>query len=128
MPPVERRRHKRHDVKVDAIVSHHGRMGKIKNISMGGLMCRCIGNSRPSLGSCVFDIYCATNGFRFALRKIPSTIIAEHLDSDETCTTNSLRLCSVKFDQLSPGHEEQLQDFIVNQAQHTKDFDPPSRN
>lgn len=124
----ERRRHTRYDLKVDAIVAHDGTMGKVKNISFGGLMCRCIGNSRPKLGACDFDIYCAVNGFRFALRKIPSTIIAEHLGYDETCTTNSMRLCRVKFDQLTLEQQQQMQAFIVGQEQHCSEFTPPDRN
>lgn len=109
---LERRKHKRFKVKNDTFVAHAGNIGKIKNISMGGLSCRCIGNKGPSTDTCVFDIFCANEGTTFKLKKVPVTIIKKHLNQDALCKTTLARRCNVMFDELAPEQKAQLESFL----------------
>lgn len=112
----EQRKHKRYEIENDTFVSCNGNIGKIRNISMGGVFCRCVGNEGPKEDACIFDIFCADEDIKLKLKKVPVTIIKKHLDQDALCKTTLARRCNVMFDQLAPEQTSQLENFIEHYA------------
>ena len=101
----ERRAHKRYEVVKNVHVYRAERVGKICNISMGGLMCNCVHHSNCS--SVNFDIFCP--GSCVCLSDLPYTLVETKSIS---VPPHFIRQCHVKFNSLSPEKFSDLQAFI----------------
>ena len=101
----ERRKYPRYDVHKDVYVYRAERVGKICNISLGGLMCNCVHHS-----DCVpvnFDIFCPGN--HVCLPDLPYKLVeAKSISSPP----HFVRQCHIEFDSLSPEKIFELRAFI----------------
>jgi hypothetical protein len=101
----ERRGCKRYRVHEDVYVYRAKRVGKIRNISLTGLLCNCVHHNE-----CLpveFDIFCP--GSSICLGSIPYTIIeAREIESPP----HFVRECHVQFDPLSHEKNLELERFI----------------
>lgn len=101
----ERRRCERYIVHDDVYVYRAKRVGKIRNISITGLLCIC-GHHHDCL-PVDFDIFCP--GSSICLGGISYTIIeTKSIDSPP----NFVRQCHVQFDPLSHKKNLELERFI----------------
>lgn len=101
----ERRAFKRYLVHEDVYVYRAKRVGKIRNISLAGLMCNCAHRN-----DCLpddFNIFCP--GSSICLSALPYTIMET---KNIEFPPHYVRQCHVKFDLLSPEKILELQDFI----------------
>lgn len=101
----EKRAYKRYLVHEDVYVYRAKRVGRVRNISLTGLMCNCAHHN-----DCIpvdFDIFCP--GSSICLAAIPYTVIeAKNIE----LPPHFVRQCHVQFDPLSQKKINELQDFI----------------
>lgn len=114
----ERRRHPRYQLDEEAFIVHSGNIGKIKNISRGGALCRCIGNPATTPKNCLLDILSVGDDFSFKLKKIPANIVTEHFSPAAACQNTLVRRCGLQFDGLTTEQSSMLDNFI---AAHTSE-------
>jgi len=101
----ERRRYKRYEVHDDFYVYRSKRIGKIKNISLGGMLCQCAHDSRCKTVD--FDIFCP--GSSICLSGLPFEAIRKE---KEIGNDFNGRQCHVQFAKLSPEKTLELKTFI----------------
>ncbi len=109
---VERRKHKRFKVENGAFVGlgpRYDKVGRIIDISMGGLAFRCFG-SREANGSCLAVFFTETN---FHLDEVQIKTISDCEIADKPITA---RRCSVQFRSLTEKQRSQIEFFIKNYA------------
>lgn len=112
----ERRVHPRYELQEEAFIVHSGNIGKIKNISKGGLLCRCIGNPTNAPQECLFDMMSVGDDYAFKLKKVPARIITEYFTPASSCQNTVVRRCGVQFDGLSSEQRSKLDNFIASHA------------
>lgn len=113
---VERRKHQRFQVPSSAfagIGSYFGKVGRILDLSMGGLAFRYIGLEEPN-GSSYLDIF--MNDLDFYLRNVPFKTISDFPVITDGLTTVTLRRRGVRFGKLTPPQRAALEDFIEEHA------------
>ena len=111
---TERRKEKRYQVKKGAFAAVrplYEKIGRVTNISQGGLAFRYMDTGRQEKGTRELDIFVISNAFR--LDRIPVRIISD-LDVPEKPSPGSLplRLCRVEFGELNRDQAVQLDYFI----------------
>lgn len=109
---IERRNHKRFEVREGAIVVHEGHCGQILDISLGGLACQCIGHKNFSENSSAFDIFCANDLCKFKLKDVPIQMITNYINQLSPWNTALLRRCGVMFGELTADQKTHLENFI----------------
>ena len=102
---IERRVHPRYEVHKDVYVYRAERVGRICNISLGGLMCNCVHHSNCAPVN--FDIFCP--GSNVCLPDLPFRVVAAKSISSPP---HFVRQCHVEFDSLSPEKIFELKAFI----------------
>jgi len=111
---VEDRQHNR--VKVDdggfaELTPGFPVLGKIIDISRGGLAFRYVASETRTNGSAVLNIL--TTDRRFCLEKIPARIIRDSaMPGEFSFGSITLRHCAVQFRALTPSQELDLENFI----------------
>ena len=101
----ERRRFKRYSVHEDVYVYRSKRIGRIRNISLGGMLCQCGHDSKCSTVD--FDIFCP--GSCICVSGLPFEVIRE--EKQKKIGSND-RQCHVKFAKLTPDKTIELKTFI----------------
>ena len=113
---VERRKHQRFQLPSSAFVGlgpYFGTVGRIVDISMGGLAFRHLGQEEPN-GSTYIDIF--MNDLDFYLRNLSYKTISDFPMVTDGRTTVTLRRRSVKFSKMTPQQKAALKDFIERYA------------
>lgn len=108
--------HQRYELEEEAFIVHSGHIGKIKNISKGGLLCRCIGNSTNAPQNCLLDILSVGDDYAFKMKKVPARIINEYFAPASGCQSTVIRRCGVQFDGLTSDQRLKLDTFITDHA------------
>jgi hypothetical protein len=101
----ERRKYKRHPVHEDVYVYRSKRIGKILNISLGGMLCQCAHHSKCATVD--FDIFCP--GSCICLSGLPFKVIREE---ENVKATVKDRQCHVEFADLNAAKTIELKNFI----------------
>jgi len=91
---------------------HFQRLGKIKDISRGGLAFEYLCTEGCGEGSSEIDVFLSGNGFH--LPKIPCEIVYDCQIGEDSTSMASFqhRQCGVEFGQLTGEHETKLQLFL----------------
>jgi hypothetical protein len=113
---IERRKHKRFQVPVDAYValrSDYVEVGQVIDIGMGGLAFRFVPKEDWSKEAVELDIFMANRSY--CLCKVPFKTISEFkiTDEDHTCGI-TVKRGSVKFGKLTHDQRSHLEYFIQN--------------
>jgi hypothetical protein len=101
----ERRRYKRYFVHEDVYVYRSKRIGRIVNISLGGMLCQCGHDSKCATVD--FDIFCP--GSCICVSGLPFETIREE---KQTKNKSNDRQCHVRFGKLTPEMTIELKTFI----------------
>ncbi|MBW2565547.1 MAG: PilZ domain-containing protein [Deltaproteobacteria bacterium] len=113
---VERRKHKRFRIEHGAFVGlgpRYDKVGRIIDISMGGLAFRCFG-SRKANGSCLAVFFTETN---FHLDEVQIKTISDFEIAGKLPSSSiTARRCSVQFMGLTEKQRSQIEFFIKNYA------------
>jgi len=100
------------------------RLGKIDNISMGGLMFHHVDSKAQLSQTLVLDILLADCGFYLA--NLPFKIITDDVIPDEVSSdTVEMRQVRLQFQKLNAIQQAKLKDFIMN---HGTEFDRQMTN
>jgi hypothetical protein len=113
---AERRRHKRYQVPLGAFVGlgpYFGKVGRILDLSMGGLAFRYMGTDEPN-GSSYLDIFLIDNDFY--LRKLRFFTVTDRAMGTEVPTSATLRRRGVQFGRLTQRQRNALEQFIEEYA------------
>jgi hypothetical protein len=112
---VERRKHKRFRVQEGAFVilspSDTG-AGRLKNISMGGLMFEYVTVKTPSINATEVEIFLTDSLFR--LYQVPCHSVWDLPVYKSSSSLLQKRQCGVQFGELSPHQISRLEYFIQN--------------
>ena len=93
---------------------HFSNLGKVKDISKGGLALEYVLNETQNAGSSEIDIFLTDDSLY--LRSIPSKIIYDREIDEEYQSVETWR-CGLQFGDLTPTQKSQLEYFLQN---HTK--------
>ena len=111
--PVERRKHRRYHVPTDAFVGigpDFIKVGRARDISMGGVAFSYVGSEGPSNGS-YLDLF-STDSY-FYLCYLPINTISDcELVNKAPFSSKTMRRCTVKFGKLRHSQKFQLAHFI----------------
>jgi hypothetical protein len=123
--PVERRKHKRFEVPIGAFVvigPHSSRVGRIIDISMGGLAFRHVDEVESSEELHELDVFHEND---FCLRHVPCEAISDLETYESPFGSFIIRESAVQFGEMTPQRMLQLQRFI---QKHTIRgwFEPPA--
>ena len=122
----EKRRYVRYNTKplvYAALGSHYSRVGKVKDISIGGLAFEYVaGNDLPNDLTRI-DVFAAGNGIyipAIACRKIYEFVIDNGLEQYEPTNDIAMMRCGVEF--INPGRVQltQLKELIDTYGQRTR--------
>jgi hypothetical protein len=113
---TERRKEKRYQVKKGAFAALrplYEKIGRVTNISQGGLAFRYMDTGSQEKGTRELDIFMISNAFR--LDRIAVRIISDlNVPKKPFPGSLSLRHCRVEFGELNPDQAVQLDYFIRN--------------
>ena len=112
--PTERRKFKRllpRDLTFAVFRPHFSNLGKVIDISIGGLALVYVLNETKNKGSSEIDIFLPGN-FLYLLR-IPSKIIYDR-EIDEEYRSVKKKRCGLQFDDLTPIKKSQIEYFLQN--------------
>ena len=115
---IERRKDKRFLVRNGAFVtlgSSDSVVGRIIDVSMGGLTFYCVDCQRPSLKATELEIFVTGNAFR--LGEVPCQSIWDLTLPEVAPSSLHTKQCGVQFGDLTPYQKSQLEHFIQH---HTK--------
>jgi c-di-GMP-binding flagellar brake protein YcgR len=113
---VERRKHQRFQLPTSAFAGlgpYFGKVGRILDISMGGLAFRYVGLEEPN-GATYIDIF--MNDLDFYLRNLQCKTISDFPVVTDGLTTVTLRRRGVEFVKMKPQQMDALKDFIEEHA------------
>ncbi len=112
--PVERRKHKRFEVPIGAFVvlgPHSTMVGRIIDISMGGLTFRHVDKEEPSGGLHELDVFHEND---FCLKHVPCETVSDLETYESPFGSFIIRESAVQFRDLTPRQMSQLEHFIHN--------------
>ncbi len=114
---VERRKHRRYQVPTDAFVGigpDFIKVGRGRDISMGGLAFSYVGSEEPSNGS-YLDVFLTDSNLY--LGHLPINPISDcELVNKTPFSSITMRRCAVKFRKLNRSQKSRLEHFIQNHA------------
>ena len=112
---IERRKHKRFRVRDGVFVtlkpSDTG-VGRLRDISMGGLRCDYVTEQASSIEATELDIFMTNSDFGFY--KIPCQIVWHRITYESPLTSISRRECGVQFGEMTDSQLSWLEYFIQN--------------
>jgi len=113
MTEPERRRHQRFKTREGVAALHAGNIGKVNNISLGGISCSCSFVDSPACGkNSHLDIFFGPSADTIHLQNLPIRIV----DSDMNLGTSPIclfsRNCRIQFGELTDSQLEHLGEFI----------------
>lgn len=113
----ERRIHKRYEANDYLFVVHSGNIGKIKNISMGGLKCSCVYNPYLPEDSNEFDICCMPD--HIYLKKIQFRKVYTGLKHLPTSSMLLTRECGIQLLYLNTSQKSKLEYLLLHHTNRT---------
>lgn len=128
IPQPEKRRFIRYQAKEKvfaALGEKFSRVGKVKDISVGGLAFEYVGEPESFNDLTRIDIFSTANGThlrRIPCRKIYEQPITQGPDPAEDSETLNIKRCGVEFGSLSEGQVSQLKALIDRYGQRLADI------
>ncbi|RJX26019.1 MAG: PilZ domain-containing protein [Desulfurivibrio sp.] len=119
---LERRKSQRFKVDNGHFIIHSRNVGKIEDISLGGLCCSCINEDFDPASEDKIDIRCLKNNI--FLENLGINILETETTSGASIFNVFTRICHLKFEQLSESQMHQLNNFIVQNAIGNRDYSP----
>jgi hypothetical protein len=113
--PVERRKHKRFEVPIGAFVvlgPQSTLVGRIIDISMGGLAFRHVDKENPPGGLDELDVFIIEDDF--CLKHVPCETVSDLETYESPFGSFIIRESAVQFRDLTPRQMSQLEHFIHN--------------
>jgi len=120
---LERRKSQRFKVGNGHFIIHSRNVGKIEDISMGGLCCSCINEEFDPASGDKIDIRCLKNSSYLASLSI--NILETETTSGASIFNVFTRICHLKFQKLTDDQIQQLNNFILQNAIGNRDFSAP---
>ncbi|MCB2181199.1 MAG: PilZ domain-containing protein [Desulfobulbaceae bacterium] len=111
----ERRKNQRFKIKKDFLIVHFNNIGRIRDISLGGMCCSCLNNEFDPKSHNKIDIRCLKNNFY--LQNIGVKLLSSKVIDEGEFTHLFTRKCRLQFDRLTPRETEKLTGFISENAQ-----------
>jgi hypothetical protein len=113
--PVERRKHRRFQIRQGtyvALVPPYGKVGPVIDISMGGLSFRYVDGKETTNGSYINILLTEAN---FYLENVPvKTILDCEIPDKSASSAIAMRRCGLQFGGLTHNQASQLKFFIEN--------------
>ena len=112
----EQRKHKRIQAPKGLFVGvspYNTKVGRLRDISTGGLGFRYIGSDKPPKGSHL-DIFATDHDFY--LCHVPFKVVSDFEIIKAPSRTTTMRRCCLKFKKLTPQQRAKLEQFIQNHA------------
>lgn len=110
----DHRKYKRFQAPEDVFVGvgpHDIQVGRLRDISMGGLAFRYIGNGEPVNGDHYVDLFMTDKDFY--LSRVPVKAVSDvAILSKAPSATTTMKRCCLKFKQLTDEQRAQLKEFI----------------
>lgn len=108
---IERRKYKRYSLTKEAFVKHANSLGRIVDLSLGGMLCECtvsngLSPDSDGLGICYGNDRCEMG--KIKVRRIIEKV-REIPGADSPLLT---RKCGIQFEDLSPTQRTQLKKII----------------
>ena len=110
---IERRKHRRMEVRDGAFVllgPHSTKLGRIIDISMGGLAFSHMAREKPSSGLFELDIF--TIDTDFYLERVVFETISDFKTHENPFSSITMRRSGVRFGELGHSQVSQLEDFM----------------
>jgi len=110
----DHRKHKRFQAPKGAFVGlgpHDIQVGRLRDVSMGGLGFRYIGNGEPLKGTHYVDIFMADEDFYLSRVPVKAVSDIEVLDKAPSAAT-TMKRCCLKFKKLTDEQRAKLEVFI----------------
>ncbi|UCD86881.1 MAG: PilZ domain-containing protein [Desulfobacterales bacterium] len=112
---VERRKHNRFEVPMGAFIvlgPHFTKVGRIIDISMGGIAFRHVDKEEPSNGLYQVDLFHMNSDF--CLKNLPCQTLWHRTTDEIPFTSITMRRSGLRFGELTPNQRSLLQYFIQN--------------
>ena len=113
----ERRSYKRYNAQEGAFVALHSnhQIGRIKDISKGGVSFTCISSGLVRYDISVLEIFSKNNNFY--LKEVPFKVVSEiNMENNIPCSSLPMKQISGKFAELTEYQNSQLDSFLQNIA------------
>jgi hypothetical protein len=117
---LERRKSQRFKVGNGHFIIHSKNVGKIEDISMGGLCCSCINEDLDPASEDTIDIRCLKNNMY--LEKMGIDILETEITSGASIFNVFTRICHLRFQKLTGDQLHQLNNFILHNALGRRDY------
>ncbi|MBU4264093.1 MAG: PilZ domain-containing protein [Proteobacteria bacterium] len=117
---LERRKSQRFKVGNGHFIIHSKNVGKIEDISMGGLCCSCINEDLDPASEDKIDIRCLKNNMY--LEKMGINILETEITSGASIFNVFTRICHLKFQKLTDDQRHQLNNFILHNAIGSRNY------
>jgi len=117
---LERRKSQRFKVGNGHFIIHSRNVGKIEDISMGGLCCSCINEEFDPASGDKIDIRCLKNSAY--LENLGINILETETTSGASIFNVFTRICHLQFQKLTDDQIQQLSNFIVRNASGNHDI------
>ncbi len=112
---VERRKHPRYKTKEGAVALHAGNVGRINNISLGGVSCSCtFVDSTACDKNTHLDIFFSHSDNPIHLQDIPVSIASAEMSLGSVFSCLFSRRCGIQFGELTESQEDLLKEFIAH--------------
>ncbi|MFZ5764922.1 MAG: PilZ domain-containing protein [Thermodesulfobacteriota bacterium] len=110
----DRRKDQRFKLANGHFVVHSGNIGKIENISMGGLLCSCINDEHTPHPTGTLEIRCLEK--QTSLCELNIRILRSDIFPGESIFNVFVRKCHILFEEMSEEQHTRLIDFISSHA------------
>lgn len=117
---LERRKSQRFKVGNGHFIIHSRNVGKIEDISLGGICCSCINEEFDPASENKIDIRCPKNNMY--LEKLGINILETEITSGASIFNVFTRICHLKFQKLTEEQIHQLNNFILRNAIGGRDY------
>ena len=115
-PKKDRRRHARYKVKKDAfavIRTSDNKLGRIRDVSKGGLSFEYIMKGDPAEGPTELDIFTTDNDFYLKLLPV-QVVLDSTLEPEHAFSSLEMRRLGVRFGDMTPTQMSKLDFFLQN--------------
>lgn len=117
---LERRKSQRFKVENGHFIIHSRNVGKIEDISMGGLCCSCINEDFDPASEDKIDIRCLKNNV--FLENMGIDILETEITNGASIFNVFTRICHLKFQKLTEYQIHQLNKFILQNTIGSRNF------